>query len=176
MRAQHLPIMLGPNFLPLPVHPGGPLVEHLHAIHPDVALAGLGIARHHARQRDEPSRILRPAFQNRQMIQREIVFANIFLARPARNRLRKELPHLRQHGQHFHFVEKALRRLHIHELPNAVGHFIQRIHFQRHAHPPLGAKLIDEHRNVVPLGILKQQRRPAGVLPSLSACPSKPGR
>ncbi len=92
-----------------------------------------------------------------------MIFENIFFARAGRNGLREKFPHLRQHRQHFHFVEKALRRLHIHELPDAVGNFIQRIHLQRHPHPALGAELIDQHRNVVPFGIFKQQGRTASI-------------
>ena len=52
-----LAVMLGRNFLPLPVHAGGLLVINLHAVHADIALASLGIARNHAGQSDEPSGI-----------------------------------------------------------------------------------------------------------------------
>ena len=51
--SQLLAIVFGSYFLSLPVHPCGVLVVDLHAIHAYVALAGLGVARDHAREGDE---------------------------------------------------------------------------------------------------------------------------
>ncbi len=161
--------MLGPDFLPLPVHRRSALVEHLHAVHPDVALSRLRIARDHARKCDEPSCILRPALQHWEIVQIETILVNIVFARAAGDSLGEEFPHFRQHGQHFDFVEEALRRLYVHELPNAIGNFIQRIHFQRHAHPALGAELINKDRNVVSFGLFKQQCRPAAIALTVAA-------
>ncbi len=59
-----LAIVFGADFLALPVHAGGALVVDLHAIHADVALAGLGIAGDDAGQGDEAAGILRPALQD----------------------------------------------------------------------------------------------------------------
>ena len=63
---------------------------------------------------------------------------------PGRHRLREELAHLRQHGKHFHFVEEALRRLHIHERANAIRNLVQSVDFQRQTHAPLRTKLVDQ--------------------------------
>src|SRR5947208_15745699 len=101
--------MLRSDFLPLPVHASGALVIDLHAIHAYVSLSGCRIARHYARQCDESPPVLRPALQNREMVQAEVVFANDFLAWTCRDCLWEELAHLGKHGQHFHFVEEALR-------------------------------------------------------------------
>ncbi len=55
------------DFLQLPVHAGGVVVVNLDAIHADVALAGVGIVRDNAGQRDESAAIERPAFENGQI-------------------------------------------------------------------------------------------------------------
>ena len=54
-----------------------------------VALARVGIAREHHRQRDEAAAILRPAVQDRKIIEREILLADDFLARAVRYDLRE---------------------------------------------------------------------------------------
>ena len=61
--------VFGRNFLTLPVHSSRTFVEDLHPVHAEVALAGLGIARGDARESDEPSRILGPALENREIEQ-----------------------------------------------------------------------------------------------------------
>ena len=65
--------MLGGDLLPLPVHAGGLAVVDLHAIHADVALAGARVARVHAGQRDEAAAVVRPALENREKIEIEVV-------------------------------------------------------------------------------------------------------
>ena len=60
------------HFLALPMHSGGALVVHLHAIHAEIALARLRIARGHAGQSDEASSIFRPALQDRKVEQRKL--------------------------------------------------------------------------------------------------------
>ena len=50
------------DFLELPVHAGGAVVVNLHAIHADVALAGVGVFGDDAGERDEASAVERPAF------------------------------------------------------------------------------------------------------------------
>src|SRR5579862_4186251 len=103
--------MFGSDLLALPVHSGASGVVDLHAIATDIALAGIGIASNHAWQCDEPSSIFRPALEDGKIQQREIVtFDNLF-ARSGGNRFRKEFSHLCEHGEHFHFVEEALRGL-----------------------------------------------------------------
>src|SRR5207302_10765974 len=58
------PKMLRTMLLRLPVHPCGPLVINLHAVHSHVAPPRLGILGKHQRKRDKPPAILRPAFQD----------------------------------------------------------------------------------------------------------------
>ena len=143
-RAQGLAVVFGADFLALPVHAGGALVINLHAVHADVALAGLGVAGDHARQGDEAARILGPALQDGKIEQREIVALDDFLAGAGGDGLGKELPHFRQHGEHFYFVEKTLRRLHIHESADAVGDLVEGIDLKRQIHAAGGAELVDQ--------------------------------
>jgi len=122
--AQHLAVMLGSDFLALPVHAGGVGIINLHSVTADVALAGLGVAGDYAGQSDEAAGVLRPAFQDGKPVEREIVAADDFFAGAGRDGLGKEFSHLSQHGQHFYFVEKALRGFHVHEGADAVGDFV----------------------------------------------------
>ena len=66
--------------------------------------------------------------------EREVVALNHFLARAGGNGLGKKLSHLGQHGEHFYFVEDALRGLHVHEDADAVGDFVQGVHAQGKFH------------------------------------------
>ena len=82
---------------------------------------------------------------------------------PVETVLRKELTHFGEHGQHFDFVEEALRRLHVHELANAVGDFVEFVDFKSEIHAAGGAELIDQNlRAGVALDVLEKQRRAAG--------------
>ena len=55
------------DFLQLPVHAGGAVVVDLHAIHADVALAGVGVFGDDAGQGDEAAAVERPAFEDGQI-------------------------------------------------------------------------------------------------------------
>ena len=146
------------NFLPLPVHSGSALVIDLHAVHADVALPGLRIARDHAGQRDEASAIFWPALQDGEIEQRKIVALDHFFTWAGGDGLGEKLAHLGQHRQHLHFVEEALRRLHIHEAADALGDFVERIDFEREPHTAGGAELVDEKlRTGVALKVLEEQ-------------------
>ena len=161
--------MFGGNFLPLPVHAGRAFVIDLHAVHADIALPCFRIARDHAGQRDEASSIFRPALQDGKIEQREIVALDDFFAGAGGNRLRKELSHLGQHGQHLHFVEEALRRFHVHEAANALGDFVERIHFERQPHAARGAELVDQQlRAGIAFDVFEQQSFPADSSPARS--------
>ena len=98
--------------------------------------------------------------------EREVVALDHFFAGAGGDRLGKELAHLGEHGQHFDFVEKALRRLHVHEGADAVGDFVERVDVERQIHAARGAELVDEElRAGVAFDVLKQQRRPASSVP-----------
>ena len=157
-----LAIVLGALLLALPVHAGAALVVDMQAIHADVALALRRVFGHDRRQRDEAAAVLRPALQDREVEQREVVVLDDFLARPALHFFGEELAQVGQHGQHLDFVEQALGRLHVHEVLDAVGDFVQRVDVERHLHAALGAKLVDEHpRAGIALDVLEQQGRTA---------------
>ena len=112
--------MLGALLVRLPVHAGGALVVHLQPVAAAVALAGVGILREHHRQRDEPAAILRPAVQDRKFVQREIVAPDHFLARAARNDLRKERAHLGQLRQHLQLADQSFRHAHFEKFGDAL--------------------------------------------------------
>ena len=170
--------MFGPDFLPLPVHPGGALVIDLHAVTAQVAFAGLRIAGGNAGQGDEAASVLRPALQNGKLIQREAILADHFLARAGWNRLGEELAHLSEHGQHLDFVQEALWGLDVHERADAAGDLIEGVHFEREIHAARGAELVDEDLSAgMTLDVFKKQSGASGNFgASLGRMRGSPGR
>ena len=152
--------MFGGNFLTLPMHSGRAFVVDLHAVHAEIALARLRIARGDARQRDETSCIFRPALQHGKVEQGKIISLDHLFARTSRYGTREKLSRFGQQRQHFQLVEKSLRRLHIHEHADAGRNLIERIHAHRELHARVGSELIDEKLSAwVTFQILKEKRR-----------------
>jgi len=155
--------VFGSYFLSLPVHACGVLVVDLHSVHAYVALAGFGITRYYARERDEAAGIFRPALDDRKIIQREVVTTNDFFARSAGNCFRKELPHLRQHWEHLYFVKEALRGFYVDELADAVGDFVEFVDLEREIHAACRTELVDEDLCAgMAFDVLEKQRGAAG--------------
>ena len=154
--------MLGAVLLRLPVHPRRALVEDLHAIAAHVALAGLRILRDHHRPGDVAPAVLRPALQDGKIKERKPLGADDLLAIAAANRLWEDRAKLGQFRQHLHFVEEPLRRLHIENVRNPAGDFVERIHFQREVHPALAAHEVRHRRNSRSFRTLEKKRRAAG--------------
>ena len=63
-------VVLRAPLVPLPVHAGRPVVVDLHAVRADVAHAGLGVFRENHRQGDVRTAVVRPAGQNRDLVER----------------------------------------------------------------------------------------------------------
>jgi hypothetical protein len=137
-------VVLGGYFLALPVHACGALVIDLHAVHAYVALAGFWVAGDYARESDEAARVFRPALEDGEIEEGKIVALDDFFAGAGWNSLWKELAHLSQHGEHFYFVEEALRGFDIHEGSDAVGDFVQGVDFEGAAHATGGTELVDQ--------------------------------
>ena len=142
--AEVVAVVFGGNFLALPMHTGGALVIDLHAIHSDIAFAGFGIASDDAGEGDETSSVLRPALQDGEIEEREVVTFDDFFARTGGNGLGKELAHLGEHGEHFDFVEEALGRFDIHEGADAIGDLIEFVDIEREPHTAGGAELVNQ--------------------------------
>ena len=164
---QRFAIVLRGYLLPLPVHAGGLAVVDLHAVHADVAPAVAGIARVHARQGDEPAPVMRPALEDGEDIEVEVVAENDLLAAGlfGAHGLWKCAGQRAQLRQHLELVEQARGRLHVHQPPDALGNLVQPLDAESQRHAPLAAKLVDEHLVAgMALHVLKQQRRAAGSI------------
>src|SRR5208283_4698474 len=92
-------IMFRAMLLTLPMHAGAATVVDLHAISPDVALAGLRVLGDDRGQRDESPPVQWPALQDGKIQQREIVALDDFLTWPTRDFLGEEFSHLGEHRQ-----------------------------------------------------------------------------
>ena len=67
------PRMFRADLVHLPVHARRALVEHLNAVHADVALARIRVIGEHKGQGDVAPAVLRPAVQNGQLVQINVV-------------------------------------------------------------------------------------------------------
>ena len=65
--------MARPNLVKLPVHSGRALVINLHPVNAHVSRTGLWITGMHICQCDEAAAVLRPAFDDGKIVEREIV-------------------------------------------------------------------------------------------------------
>ena len=155
--------MLGGDFLALPVGAGGGGVVDLQAIHADVALAGLGVASDDAGESDEASGVLRPALQDGEVEQGEVVALDDFLAGAGGNGLGEKLSGFGEEWEHFEFVEEALRGFEVHEDADAVGEFIEGVHAEGQLHAGFRAELVDEDlRAGMVLYVLKEESGATG--------------
>ena len=147
------------------MHPRSLAVVNLHAIHADVALARSRIARVHARQSDETPAVVRPAFENRKIVEVKLLAPNHLLARRVlgAHGLGKSTGKRAELRQHLQLVEQAFGSLHIHQAADALRDLVNTRNAKRKRHALLRAKLIDENLVArVALHVFEQQRRPAG--------------
>ena len=70
--------MTRPHFVDLPVHPRGAVVIDLHPIYPNIPRTGFGITRMHIRQGNETAAVLRPALQDRNVVQTNGILGGAF--------------------------------------------------------------------------------------------------
>jgi hypothetical protein len=156
--------VFGGVFLALPMHTRGALVVHLHAVHAEIALSGLGVARGDAGQGNEATAVFRPALKDGEVEERKVIALNDFLAGACRHRAREKLSCLGQQREHFQLVEEPLGRFHIHEHADAGRDFIVGGHADRHLHARVGAELVDQQlRAGVSFDILEQQGGATGL-------------
>ena len=153
-------VVLRAALVPLPVHARRAAVEHLHAVHADVAHARLGVLRDHEREGDEPAAVLRPAAQHRQLVERGVAPDHLLAGRVLHD-ARHQVAQPPHHRQHLHRVEEARRHLRRHQLVDLAGDLVERGHAEGEAHPLHRAEDVGRHRHVEPGGPLEEERRPA---------------
>ncbi len=147
--------------VPLPVHHQRLSIVLLQAIHAHIALPCHRIARDDLRQRDVRAAIVRPAFEDRQNIQRGILGDHDFLAGRAARHARPK-PDAAQHAEHLaaalDHLAHALRQFRIDQPRQVVPQVFEIVHAQRQRHPPRRAEGVDQHRHGAAFDVFKQQR------------------
>ena len=93
--------MLGRDLLSLPMCGGCLRVVDLEAVHAYIAFAGFWVAGDYAGEGDEAAGILRPALQDGEIQQGEIVALDYFFAGAGRDRFWEKLSGFGQEGEHF---------------------------------------------------------------------------
>ena len=120
--------VFGGDFLSLPVRAGGVGVVDLEAVHADISFAGFRVAGDDAGESDEASGILRPALQDGEVEQGEVVALDDFFAGSGGDGLGEKFSGFGEERKHFEFVEEALRGFKVHEDADAVGEFVEGVH------------------------------------------------
>ncbi len=100
------PVVLRAALVALPVHAGRASVEHLHAVHADVAHARLGVLRDDQRERDVAAAVFRPRAQDRDLVERSVEPHDL-LARRVLHGFRQEVAEAADQRQQLHRVEHA---------------------------------------------------------------------
>ena len=150
--------MLSAAFMPLPVHPGRPTIEHLHPIGADVALTGFRVPGEHEWKRDVRTAIVGPARQNRQVVQRAVALHNL-VTRGVLDRLRHQVAEAADHRQHLKGVHDALGHLRRHQLVDLAREVIERFHTERQTDSLHRAVHVRSNRDIEAGRLLEEQRR-----------------
>jgi len=151
-------MMLRAALVPLPVHARRPGVEHLHPIRADVTHPALGILGEHKRQRDEAAPVLRPAFQDRQLVERSVA-AHDLLARRVLHGLRHQIAQSVDERCELERVEEALGRRRRHQLIDLTGEVVELRHAERETHPLERAEHVAGDGHAEAGRLLEQQGR-----------------
>ena len=141
--------------------------DHLLAIDAQVLTRLVRAARHRQAPGDERARIARPAGLDRQAAEIDLrALPDDLLAGRAGALLRRHVQHLLEHRQLVPGILQPAGRIGFLQVGQQLAHFAQR--FDRllahpHRHAPGRTEQIAQNRNAVPLGLLEQQRRAAGL-------------
>lgn len=154
-------MVVGPALVAVPVHAGGGLVEHLHAIHAHIAHACLGILRDDKGHGDEGPGVLRPRGEDGEHGEIDVLAGqHDVLATTAGDVLGKDVGHARELGQHLKFLDDAVRFLDLDEFENLLGHVVQAVHLQGLVHALVGPVEVRENWKFAVLDVGEQKRRP----------------
>src|SRR6202050_1772440 len=108
-------VMIGAVFLSLPVHASGTGVVNLHAVAADVAFTVFRILGDDHGPGDVATAVLRPAFEDRESVERGVVGEHSSLAGSIADGFREEGADLGKLGEHLYLFEQALRGLQVEE-------------------------------------------------------------
>jgi len=149
--------MRGAHFVPLPVHRQRSWSEHLHPVHADIPNPTPGILRDHHRQRDIRAAVFRPARDDWQAREVDVIaLENDLLARGlTTSRPRRKLADLQQPRQHGKFPHQSFRNFQIQHLGNAFPDLVEIAHAERQTHPLHRSEEIDRHRVLRPLAVVE---------------------
>ncbi len=140
--------MAGADLVELPVHPGGPGVEDLHAVHADVADAALRIDGVDVGEGDEGAAVVRPAFQHRQRVQAGpagLGLVDDFLAGAGADLGRLGVEEEVEAGaDQVPALGERLGRLGLEQEGDLVDDVLEVLDAEGEVHPALGAEAVDE--------------------------------
>ena len=140
----------------MPMHTSGTAIIFLQTIHTYISLAGFRVLGKNQRQGNKGTSILRPAFQNRELVQGWIVCYNNLLARCFFHIFREIngfFGHWNNREQICLMGQGNIRQLQ--DFPHFICHIIQLLHPKGNGHTLHTAKGIHQHWHIIALNILK---------------------
>ena len=156
---RHHALVLGATLVGLPVHAEGPVVEHLEAVHADVARARLRVPGEHTRQRDVAAAVLGPAAQHRQARERCALGLDHLLARGVGHAPGPRLHEVEERAELPEPLGERAGQLHVEELGDALAELVQGPDAERQRQPVGRAEGVDEYRHVGALDALEEERQ-----------------
>ena len=123
---------------------------------------GLRVLRDHRGEGDERRRVARPAGLDRQQVEVHVVAGeDDLLARAGAHGLRAGAGDLLELHQARDLLAQSLGRLHLEHVLELLPDVVQAVDTEGEAHPPLGAELVDQQRELRALGVVEEERRAA---------------
>ena len=141
----HRAEVLRPVLVDVPVHPRRAAVVLLQAVHPDVALARLGILRKDERQRHKGTAVIRPALQNGNLVKIRVLRLDDFLTWCILYILR-EIDRLARHRDERHEVHLVLQGdvRDLEDLRQLIRHVVELLHTEGECHALVAAERVHE--------------------------------
>ena len=154
------------DLVALPVHPRGALVVDLHPVGADVSIARHGIAADDERQGDEATGVERPALQDGECVEINVVAGyGDLLAGGVLHDLGPGAGDTSEVTERFELRDDALGRPlnHAEQLPDALRDLVDVVHAQGPGHSPMRAVEVDRQGHLVALDVLEEQGGAAGL-------------
>src|SRR5262249_34969618 len=149
-------VVLGAALVDLPVHAERLIVEDLKPVHPDVALTTHGVAREHAGQRDEASRVTGPASEHREAGDRGMLSLDDLLTWRRSDVTRRRLHDVQQRAELSPALGEGPGQREIEQLGDPFAQIVEPVHAQGPRHPFGRPERVDEDWHVRALDALEE--------------------
>src|SRR5260370_29861600 len=150
--------MLAGVVVRVPVHGRGIAIQEVKAVHADIAVGGLQVARKDLAERDKAAGVLRPALDHRELRQVDLIAGpDDILAWPRMDAPWRNTAELGQHRYHLDLAQETVGHFGLDQLGDTLGYFVQILDPQALGHAVLGAEYVDRQGKGRAPNVLEQQ-------------------